>query len=391
MVELMWILLPIAAASGWYAARRGGSRHPRKAPPQAARGHVPGYYQGLNYLLNEQPDKAIGVFIEMLEVDPETVETHVALGSLFRRRGEVERAIRIHQNLIARDTLSVGQRAQALLELGRDYMKAGLFDRAERLFLELIEENQHSKRALKDLVAIYEQEKDWEKAIDMATRLQQCSGLDMRVAVAHYYCELAELARAKGDVAGVETMLRKALEADTRCVRATILQGDLAAAGREYRRAIRTYKQVERQEPTYLFRVLQPLEACYRELDAEDEFRSYMGGLVRQLDSVAAVLVLAKLVDERDGTRAGTALLTAHLRSRPSIAGIERLIEFNAKMADGVAREDLETALGVIRQLIARRPGFRCRQCGFTGRELHWQCPSCKSWSTVIPMEDLER
>jgi lipopolysaccharide biosynthesis regulator YciM len=389
MLELVWILLPVAAFSGWYAARRSGGREDLSADSPPVR--TTDYFEGLNYLLNEQPDKAIEVFIRLVEVDSETVETHVALGNLFRRRGEVERAIRIHQNLIARDTLSAPQRAQALLELGQDYMKAGLFDRAERLFLELIEMRQHMERALRHLVAIYQQEKDWEKAIDTAAQLRKQCGQDMRVPISHYYCELAELARAKGDEQRLEPMLRKALETDTKCVRATVLQGDLEAAAGDYRNAIRTYKRVERQDPAYLVRVLAPLEACYRELGAGDEFRAYLEDLASHLNNVAPALVLANVVREREGERAAANLLSSHLRRHPSIDGIERLISFSAATVVGEVRQDLEMAVELVRQLAARRPSFTCIKCGFTGRELHWQCPGCKSWSTVRPIDVLER
>ena len=179
--NLLWLLLPLAAASGWLGARIEQKRRARRNAfdlPSA-------YFKGLNFLLNEQPDKAIEVFTQVLEVNSETVETHLALGNLFRRRGEVERAIRIHQNLIARPTLDREQRSHALLELGQDYLKAGLFDRAENLFLELAEIRLHSEQALRLLLRIYQQEKEWGKAISSARKLARLSGENMNSVIAH--------------------------------------------------------------------------------------------------------------------------------------------------------------------------------------------------------------
>src|SRR5713101_7419737 len=189
--DLLWLLLPLAAGSGWLVARFDQKRH------AAARDLPSAYFKGLNFLLNEQPDKAIEIFIQVLEVNSETVETHLALGNLFRRRGEVERAIRIHQNLIARPTLDREQRTYALLELAQDYFKAGLFDRAENLFLELAEIRAHSEQALRLLLSIYQQEKEWDKAIQTGRRLARVAGKSMDGVIAQYYCEQAEQAVGK--------------------------------------------------------------------------------------------------------------------------------------------------------------------------------------------------
>ncbi|MGB0713705.1 MAG: tetratricopeptide repeat protein, partial [Gammaproteobacteria bacterium] len=189
MPSWIWFVLPLAMVVGWVIGRRGGTTRPKG--DEAC--FDTRYFQGLNYVLNEQPDKAIEVFIKMVEVDSDTVETHFALGSLFRRRGEVDRAIRLHQNLIARPNLDRGQRAQALLELGRDYMLAGLFDRAENLFRELVDARFHIRQAYENLVAIYEQEKDWDNAIKAARNLEGRVPRDMRPVIAQFHCEKADI------------------------------------------------------------------------------------------------------------------------------------------------------------------------------------------------------
>ncbi len=204
---LFWLLLPIAAVSGWVL----GVRNPRTEQDTGReRGLRSDYFKGINYLLNEQPDKAIEVFIKVLEVDQETVETHLALGNLYRRRGEVDRAIRIHQNLVARNSLSAEQRYEALLELGQDYLSAGLLDRAEDLFKELAEASHYRVQALRQLIDIYEQEKDWDEAISCARQLERATGNQLGPVIAHYQCEQAEQYRSHNDYKAALKVLGKA-------------------------------------------------------------------------------------------------------------------------------------------------------------------------------------
>ena len=240
----LFLLLPVAALSGWLIGRRD--------KPQIARRHgheLPlGYIKGLNYLLDEQPDKAIDVFIQMLDVNSETVETHLALGSLFRRRGEVDRAIRIHQNLIARPTLNAEQRMHALNELGQDYMRAGLLDRAEALYAELVESGPHTINALQQLIDIYQQEKDWEKAIESARKLAFKTRKSQDTVIAHYYCELAEQELRANETHKALKLIKKALATDSRCARASILEGDIEYRLGDVKSAIRAYRRVEDQD-----------------------------------------------------------------------------------------------------------------------------------------------
>ena len=194
--ELMflWLLLPVAFLIGWYIGNSS------KIKSKVSKNISLEYFKGLNFVLNEQPDKAIEVFIKMVEVDNDTVDTHLALSNLFRRRGEVDRAIRIHQNLIARTTLSETERAHALLELGMDYMRSGLLDRAEKLFLELLDIGFYLKEAHFNLLEIYQQEKDWENAIVIAKKYETISKVSLSSTIAQFFCELADDELRKGQV-----------------------------------------------------------------------------------------------------------------------------------------------------------------------------------------------
>jgi len=382
MQDILWLLLPVAAASGWYAAKRSARR--METP---ARDYSPVYFKGLNFLLNEQPDKAIDVFVQMLEVDSETVETHLALGNLFRRRGEVDRAIRIHQNLIARPTLNREHRSQALLELGQDYMRAGLFDRAENLFNELDEMKSHQEPALQNLLVIYQQEKDWEKCLQVAKRLEQISGRSLKPEQAHYYCELAEEAEQRGDEAQVIQLLKSAQLCDTDCVRATLIRGKLEAGRGACDRAVQTLQVVEQQDADYLPEALPLLLDCYRQLGDGEQLSRYLHQLHQRRQSIGSALPLADLIQAKEGEQEALAFLTDYLQRHPDIEGIDRLIALSMKEMDGSAIDMLQVLRQLLEKLLAGRPGYQCNHCGFLAKTLHWQCPSCKFWSSIKPVQ----
>jgi len=381
---LLWLLLPVAAASGWYMARREQRRKddtPSISLPSA-------YFKGLNFLLNEQPDKAIEVFIKVLEVNTETVETHLALGNLFRRRGEVERAIRIHQNLIARPTLNSEQRSLALLELGQDYFKAGLFDRAENLFTELVETRAHSEQALEMLQQIYKQEKEWDKAIGVCERLARITGQSMNDVIANYLCEQAEIEIGKEKFDEAAKLAKKALQRDPDCVRASIILGELEYIQGRYRQAIQAWSHIEKQDPAFLGEVAQRIRDAYLALKDEKGLYQYFQSALSRNSDIKTMLTLVDLIKERDGMDAAEAFVVKWLRGNPSVQGLKRLIEIHLLQAEGSARGDMELLLGIIDKLGEQYQGYACSHCGFRGRSLYWSCPGCNRWNTVRPVPE---
>ncbi|MGQ0657861.1 MAG: lipopolysaccharide assembly protein LapB [Chromatiales bacterium] len=383
---LFWLLLPVAAISGWFAARRDQRRRPASTPKRLA----PDYFKGINYLLNEQPDKAIEVFIKMLDVESETVETHLALGNLFRRRGEVDRAIRIHQNLIARTQLTDEERTLAVLELGMDYMRSGLLDRAEGLFKQLLEAGVHTRQALAQLVDIYQQEQDWDRAIEYARRLESARNKSLRQMIAHYYCEQAEETLRSGDIPAAERASCKALEEDPSCVRASLLLAEVALRGDDREQAIHHYQRIERQDEDFIPEAIEPLLQCYRALGRTEECADYLNQLARKHAGITPVLALAELIAERDGVDAAIEYLTTELRKRPSVRGLDRLVHYTLASADGRARDNLLLLTEFTRKLLESKSVYRCSTCGFTGKLVHWQCPGCKQWNTVKPIHGIE-
>lgn len=386
-VEVLFLLLPVAALSGWVLARRDSGR-PRREPGSD---RIPAdYFKGLNYLLNEEQDRAIEVFTQMLEADSNTVETHLALGSLFRRRGEVDRAIRVHQNLIARPTLDPEQKYSALFELGQDYLRAGVFDRAEILFRDLVDNKAHTRRALEFLLDIYQQEKDWHLAIETARRLEAVTGERRSALVAHYYCELAEQSRQAGEMALARKTLRRALATDRGCARASLIEASLELDERNAKTAIRALKRIEQQAPDYLPEAIEPLLRAYEQLGRLGEMREYLQQLVARHHGISMVLALVELIRREDGDEAAGLCMAEHLRQRPTVRGMDRLIELNLAHSDLAGRANLQVLKEVTARMLKDKPVYKCANCGFHGKVLHWQCPGCLKWNTVKPIHGVE-
>ena len=375
------LLLPLAALTGWVVGRRGGQRH---GDTQVSRLSST-YFRGLNYLLNEQPDKAIELFLHVAELDKETFETQVALGHLFRRRGEVDRAIRLHQGLVQRNDLSDQQRVQALLALGEDYMKSGLLDRAETVFTDLARIDERAPQALKHLLGIYQAERDWERAIDNALRYEEVTGEPMGKLVAQFECELAERHRANGDLDAARAAIARAYQGDAGCVRAGILEGRIEAGDGNPDAAIRAYERAARHDPDYLPEFLPSLLACYGEVGDTAGARAFLAEMSEHYRGIAPVLALTGLIEAQEGAQAARDYLGRQLKDRPSVRGEAALIDLTLAVgADSTAT--LHDLKHITDQLLVRNPSYRCTRCGFGARTHHWQCPSCKEWGTVKPL-----
>lgn len=384
MLDSIWLLLllPIAAISGWFAARQDLRNKSLKRGAD-----IPSdYFKGLNLLLNEQPDKAIEVFIKVLEVDTETVETHLMLGNLFRRRGEIERATRIHQNLIARPKLDRYQRSQALFELAQDYLKAGLLDRAENLLLEYAEVERDPEPALRQLLYVYQQEKEWNQAIATAKRLARASGESTDEMIAHFLCEQAEEEIDQGHSDNASVLLKKALAKDPSSVRANILHGHIARESGDCIKAIRYWKRIESQDRRYLPEVLEPLSECFKETNNQADWLELLNTALEKDHAIPIMLKLAEEIELHQGTAVAREFVSEELRRQPSLHGLSRMIHLSALQASGQSKSDLETLQTMIDRVLTSRMSYLCEHCGFRGTAMHWQCPGCKHWNTVKPI-----
>ncbi|MGB1882758.1 MAG: lipopolysaccharide assembly protein LapB [Gammaproteobacteria bacterium] len=380
-------LLPVAALSGWYLGRRELSR---RMSGMRRGGMSPDYFRGLNYLLEDRPDKAIEVFIKVLEVESETIDTHLALGNLFRRRGEVDRAIRIHQNIVAKPTLEFEQRTTALLELGLDYMRSGLLDRAESLFKELLETGAHQRQAIDHLVDIYQQERDWDKALEYTGRYERLANRSLAERRAHFLCEKAQSMLECGDVEEASDKLREALKTDSKCVRSSLMQASIAMTAGAYEAAIKHLQRVETQDRAFLPEAIGPLVESYQALDDTQALLDYLAHLCDLHAGITPVLVMTELMHQQGRTEEAKRRLIEELKLRPTVRGIDRLIEY-AALGDG---DSIEHNLNLLKELtvglLEKKPNYECGKCGFTGRTLHWQCPGCKAWNAVKPVHGIE-
>ncbi|HET7563253.1 MAG TPA: lipopolysaccharide assembly protein LapB [Rhodanobacteraceae bacterium] len=384
---LLFLLIPVAAAawSGWLLGRRTSARRSGARVTELS-SH---YFRGLNYLLNEQPDKAIEVFMKLAEFNRDTVETHLALGNLFRRRGEVDRAIRVHQHLVSRPNLSEAERTVALLELGEDYMRAGLLDRAEALFDDLVAMDAHAPSALRHLIAIYQHERDWHKAIGHARRLEKMTGDSQAATIAQFQCELAEQSRQHGARAEARGYLDEAFTSQPGCVRGYLISGHLYAEDENWHEAVLAFEKAVDADIDFVPEILPPLLDAYAHAGQMDRAEKFLSHVIERYHGITPVLALARLYRQREGERAAVQFLTEQLRQRPSVRGMMALIDATLDRTEGEAHENFLILRDLTRKLLEGRAMYRCNHCGFGAKAHHWQCPSCKGWGTVRPIHSV--
>ncbi|HEY6865411.1 MAG TPA: lipopolysaccharide assembly protein LapB [Burkholderiales bacterium] len=378
--QLWWLFgFALFFGLGWLAARID-IKHLLSESKQLPRS----YFRGLNFLLNEQPDKAIEAFIEVVKVDPETIELHFALGSLFRRRGETERAIRMHRNLLERSDLGQEQRLHAMVELGQDYLKAGLLDRAEEVFVKL-KDSTHRPAALKFLLEIYQQEKDWLKAIEIARELGKDTGESWQKEIANYYCELAASEATHSRPEEAKRHLGDALAVHRKCVRANIVLGDIAASAGDHAGAIEAWKRIEQQNPVYLALVAQRLLEAYRALGRPAEGLTLLRGWLSAWPSLDLLDVAFQSTLEIEGTETAYKLVKDELRRNQTLLGLDKLLEAQVLVAPVERRHDLELVRNLVHNHTRRLARYKCENCGFKARQFYWHCPACGGWETYPP------
>lgn len=378
--EFWWLLaFPLFFVLGWLAARvdiRQVVTESRALPNS--------YFRGLNFLLNEQPDKAIEAFLEVVKLEPETIDLHFALGGLFRRRGELDRAIRMHEHLLERDGLAEEQRLRAQCELGQDYLKAGLLDRAEQVFGKLLETPQHGQ-ARTFLLEIYVQEKDWQKAIDAARALEKDTSKPLNADIAHFHCELALLDAAKGDPDAAAGHLRQALSANRLSVRANLMAGDLDAAAGRHEAAIADWCLVEAQSATHMALVVDRVLGSYRQLGRLTEGVQWLRALYARQPSHDVFDTLYLAVSETEGAAAAYQLAREELRRNPSLRTLDRLLEARLVDAEPGERELLQVEKSLVASHSQRMMRYQCGSCGFKAKQFFWRCPACGRWDSFDP------
>jgi lipopolysaccharide biosynthesis regulator YciM len=387
MLELLFLLLPVAAAYGWYMGRRSAQQDKQQNANRLSREYV----AGVNFLLSNQQDKAVDLFLDMLKEDSDAVEAHLTLGNLFRSRGEVDRAIRIHQSLMDSPALSFEQRLLATQQLGRDYMAAGFYDRAEEMFNQLIDEEDFRTGALQQLLQIYQATSDWNKAIETAEKLVKLGKVNRRVDIAHFYCELALLAMDNDDLDKAMSLLKKGAAADKNCSRVSIMMGRIFVAREEYSAAVNALQRVLDQDKEMVSETLPILQTCYQHLEKPEAWAEFLARCVALNSGAAAELLLVDVIERREGPENAQVYINQQLRQHPTMRMFHRLMDFHLSEAeDGRAKESLQVLRDMVGEQIRTKPRYRCQKCGFTSHSLYWHCPSCKSWASIKPIRGLD-
>jgi lipopolysaccharide biosynthesis regulator YciM len=382
----LYVLLVVALGIGYLLGRRE-----RKAKSKDLGMVAEDYFKGLNHLLNERHDLAIDTFVESMAVDNDTVDTHLALGSLVRRRGEVDKAIRIHQNLLARPVLSAAHRTQTELELARDYLVAGLLGRAENLLKELAERNGSARQVAQELLLeIYQREREWEDAVRIGTELAR-TDKSIRTQLAHFQCELAELALAEGDLRAARSALGKANGFDSQCARVPLVAAQAAYAENRYKEVQRQLVKARDLDSELAQETLELFQRAADELNDPAGYISYLRTCLEKAPVLAVVEQLAKDIEQKEGADAANEFVLEQLLRNPSLGGFVTLLNRLDQGDQPLPPDQLALVRRFSQSLLQRQPDYRCKNCGFSGKTLMWQCPSCRCWGSIKPIIQAQR
>lgn len=349
------------------------------------------YFVGLNYLINEQTDEAIDVFIKALDINNDTVDTYLALGSLFSKRGEVEKSIRVHQDLLARPSLTSAQSFQVQLALAQNYSSAGLLDRAESILIDLSRQNHELRdQALQQLLRVYEQEREWSRAADVAERLRRSRGEHFAIILAHYYCELCEIALKQNDHVTARRLIRQAFSRDKNSVRASLLLGQMEFDEGGYKEAIKILQRISVQDISFMPLSLPLLEKSFEHLVSLRGFGAYLGRCLNERPGTAIIIAMTRLLIRESGESQAVKFLTAQLERHPTLRGLNELIDLRRQFQGDLPDNVLALIHRITDRMLELKPVFSCGKCGFSGKEMHWQCPRCHQWGAVSPIQGFE-
>ncbi len=394
MIELLFLLLPIAAAYGWYMGHRSAQKDREDFSNKLSRDYV----TGVNFLLSNQTEKAVDLFLNMLqkqeaenEIESDSqFEAELTLGNLFRSRGEVDRALRIHQALDRSPNYTFEQKLLAKQQLAKDFMAVGFYDRAENLYITLVDEPEFAEGALQQLAVIYQKTKEWKKAINVAEKLAKIAPKEDNIELAQYYCEYVQ-ALPNGHKENPQQILQQALKVAPGCVRASMMLADLNIAQQDYQSAVRILENVLNQNPNYIGEVLPQLKECYRQLDQLDNFELFLIRVPQEIRNSSVELALADLIAEKDGRSAAQGKVYQQLNHNPSMFLFHRFIEYQIDDAEeGRGKDSLVLLHKLVGERIKQGFDYRCVNCGYQSHKLMWCCPSCRQWEKVKPIRGIE-
>ncbi len=388
-IETWWLFaLPIVFALGWVGARWDMRLEKRENEIERL-AQQKSTFKGLNLLLNEEPDKAIDALVQIAQLDPETTELHFALGSLFRRRGETERAIRVHQHLANREDLPSRHRDHAAYELGRDFLRAGLLDRAETSLNRVSTDSKYGIPAKESLLEMYQVEKDWAKAIISSNELEALQGKGRQKEIAHFNCELAEEALRRKDIATAERHIDLAMQSVANHPRATILRGDCFVAQNQLEKAIATWSLIAQNHPAYLSLVADRWIDVHKVLTKADEGLQVLVDALKTQAGGELLDITFKHVMALRGVPQAETLMTEVMRHTPSLSAMALRAQARLTMAEVAqndkAAQEFKASYGLLKQRTNTLARYTCGNCGFRARRFYWQCPGCNHWESYSP------
>ncbi|MFP3978764.1 lipopolysaccharide assembly protein LapB [Marinobacter sp. KMM 10035] len=385
-IVFQWLLLTVAVAVGWFVGRLGNGRS-RTRTKIADEDSVK---DRLQFLFTNYSDQAVDNFVQSLAVNKDTVSLHLSIGRHFRNKGETDRAILVHQNLLARPELPPRFSPQVTLELAMDFLNAGLLDRAEALLQQLMGDREYGRKAAQQLIELYQQEKEWGKAADVARTLtKNDADPAMFKDLAYLTCELAEKALVQDDRWNAQKLAKEALDYDRSCVRATLILMKILVRQGSYRDAGNQGLKVFDQNPNFGPEAIDRLMKLEHEHGDIGRLAKKLRKLYETYPSTSLLLALVESVERVSGRPAAIELLRLELETRPSMRGLLRLVEM-AGYEKGITTDEGRLVSRIGLMILANRPVYRCVSCGFSGQQLHWLCPSCKQWETVRPIQGVE-
>ena len=387
-IATSWLLLlPVMFGIGWLASRWDLRLENRMDERERMR-QQRSTFKGLSLLLNEQPDQAIETLVKIAQLDPETIELHFSLGNLFRRRGETERAIRVHQHLANRDDLKPRDRDHAAYELGRDFLRAGLLDRAEAS-LNRVGDGKFAAPAKESLLEMYQVERDWKKAIIAAAELEGLQGKSHQTEIAQFHCELAQEALRRKDLVDAEQSIERALQAVPNHARALILQGDYLVASDRPAQAIVVWSVVADTHPAYMHLLADRWMAAHAALDKAELGLERLCELLKTQASGELLEIVQKHVTQMRGPQATEVMLVDIMQHSPSLSALSKLAETRLALAEsnGTTEKisEIQSILGLLKQRTNSLARYTCGNCGFRARRFYWQCPGCNHWEAYSP------
>ncbi|CAG7598182.1 lipopolysaccharide assembly protein LapB [Candidatus Vallotia tarda] len=375
-----WLLIiTVVFMLGWAAARYN-LRYLRSKSENL----LSSCFKGLNFLLNKKPDQTIDTFIEAVKLHPEITELHFALGNLFRQRGAIDCAIQMHQNLLLRADLRPNERHHTLYELGQDFLKAGLLDRAEEAFQRLYG-SEYALSALQALLTIFEIEKEWHKAIVVAQQIEAMGILPLRKEISQFYCELTQEALQYKKIDNARIALKQALCSNPKNIRVTLLSGDIEIACNKPVQAINYWRQIEQQNPAYLLLVAHKLMQAYTAIGQSQKGVALLAHYVEAYYSSDLLDVAYQHIAELSGIDSAHALIRVKMQQSPNLVAMQRLLEAQIMIAEEPYKSELELMRTLIRRHAKNMPRYMCQNCSFQAKLFYWRCPSCGGWETYIP------